>query len=106
VGITGPPANAPAPATGKPPQTRVAKAPPRISRSRRARFVLGPGDAEFWCALDAGPWRPCERSPVYRGLAPGRHRFQASAVAPGLPLADPTPAQWSWRIVDPAKRRR
>jgi hypothetical protein len=83
------------------PDTRIIKAPPKISNSRVAAFeFMSPGgDAtEFQCQLDSQPFTSCGATPVFMNLPEGEHILQVRA-RDGAGNRDDTPEIYQWTIV-------
>lgn len=88
------------------PSTVLTKHPPKRTRSKTARFELSsqPAGAAFRCRLDGKTSSGCRSPKTYRGLRPGRHSFEAWALAGGL--EDLTPVRFSWKVLPKAKKKR
>ncbi|HYU25935.1 MAG TPA: hypothetical protein VEO74_12070, partial [Thermoanaerobaculia bacterium] len=82
----------------KPPNTRIATRPPRVTTHRVAAFGFRATEAgsSFECSLDRHAYRACGarwRVTVRRGV----HTLRVRAVDPAG-NADPTPAAYGWRV--------
>ena len=104
---TPPPApttSAPTPPAPTPvaPQTRIAKHPSKVVRTRGSRarvvfrFAADQGGVVFLCKVDGAPFRTCAAR-IVRRLPPGRHVIRAKARS-SSGLVDPTPAVFRFRI--------
>jgi subtilisin family serine protease len=84
------------------PDTRIASAPPRSTRSRRVSLAFTRSDAPlgggFECQLDGAAFAACASPVAYRALRGGRHTFAVRARSPRGVLVDPTPATASWTV--------
>jgi subtilisin family serine protease len=82
------------------PETTITKRPPARTTSSKAKlkFRSNESGASFSCKHMSRRWKACSSPKVYKGLAPGRHRFQVRAVDRNGNV-DPTPAKDSWRVV-------
>lgn len=80
--------------------TVLGRHPRKRGAGRSARFAFSsePPGATFRCRLDRRGFRGCRSPRVYAHLAVGRHRFQVAAVDPETGMADPTPAEFRWRV--------
>jgi hypothetical protein len=98
-----PPQVAPPPAAAAGPDTILRKKPRKKTALRKATFIFAasqPGST-FQCKLDRKAFKPCS-SPWKTKVKPGPHTFQVRAVnAQGV--ADPTPAQFKWKVGKSAK---
>ncbi len=88
-----PPASAasPAPTIAPPPLTapkvKIVKGPKKSSTGTTAKFTFKTepsAGAKFQCKLDKSKWASCKSPKTYKKLKPGKHTFQARAVASGL----------------------
>ena len=98
---SGPPPPPPPPDT-TPPETTITSGPASPTSATSATFMFSSTEAgsTFACALDLGAFLPCASPFTYDGLAAGGHevRIRATDAAGNL---DPSPAVFSWTIVDP-----
>lgn len=82
----------------KAPKTRIRKSVIRKAKHRASfRFTSNVAGSTFRCKLDRKPFRKCRSPKTYRGLKPGKHRFQVVAVAPNGQI-DATPATRKFKI--------
>ena len=82
-----------------PPDTTIPVGPPTSGTARTGRFeYASPGEptATFQCSLDGGEFVPCAAEYT---VEPGPHTLRARAVDPAGNV-DPTPAEYSWTVVD------
>jgi DNA-binding beta-propeller fold protein YncE len=105
-GTAGPPAlvtltiRAPVKTDRKAPNTRITAAPPKVTRSRTARFKFRSTErgSEFQCKPDwRKRWASCSSPKSYGRLRPGRHSFQVRAIDRAGNI-DRTPAKRVWRV--------
>ncbi len=54
----------------------------------------------FECAVDGGPFEPCDSPETVQGLEPGEHTFEVRTVDLAL-NPDPTPASFTWTLIGP-----
>jgi hypothetical protein len=82
-----------------PPEGEIRSGPPARTTETEARFVFGPDDASFRCALDAPDDAPvdCPSPFVVEGLPEGRHVLVLTAHD-GAGHADPTPVTHTWFV--------
>ncbi len=84
------------------PDTRIASAPRKVVRSRRATFAFARADvpvpAAFECQLDGAAFAACA-SPVTFTVRGGRHTLAVRAKSPRGIVADPTPATVTWTVL-------
>jgi subtilisin family serine protease len=84
------------------PDTSIASAPRRSTRSSRAVFAFARSDAPlgggFQCQLDGGAFTACA-SPATYTVRRGRHSFAVRALSPREIVADPSPATATWTLV-------
>ena len=73
---------APQRAAKSPPRPRITRRPAKTSLSTSARFSVATARPELrlQCHLDAGSWKACQESVVFRRLAVGAHTFAARAL--------------------------
>ena len=78
-------------------RTTLTRAPVEVTPEQDASFAFESSEsvADFRCALDGEPARPCSSPAEFGGLADGPHRF---AVHDAAVPADPTPAVHSWLV--------
>ncbi|MBK5232425.1 MAG: SGNH/GDSL hydrolase family protein [Thermoleophilia bacterium] len=67
-------------------------------RKATFRFTSNVTGSTFRCKLDNRRFRSCRSPRAYKGLKPGRHRFQVVAID-STGQTDPTPATKKFRIV-------
>jgi hypothetical protein len=81
------------------PNTRIKKAPPKVSddRSVVVRFKATE-KSRFMCRLDEGTWRKC-RSPYRKTLSVGRHVLKIRATSK-FGIVEKKPAKVTFTIVD------
>jgi hypothetical protein len=82
-----------------PPQTKITKGPPRVTRSHTAsfRFTSSERSSTFRCRLDRQRFAPCSSPRSYKGLKVGKHTFSVVATdRTGNP--DRTAATRTWKI--------
>lgn len=79
--------------------TLITDAPDPVVASTDAHleFESPDGDATFQCSLDGAPFTACDSPEDYPGLTEGGHNFRVRAID-AANIADPTPAQASWRV--------
>jgi hypothetical protein len=84
------------------PETRIAKAPRKLVRTRKARTTVrfrfassGPRGTSFRCRLDNGAFKPCRPS-IKRRVGKGNHRLAVAATYKGK--TDKTPAVYRWKV--------
>jgi hypothetical protein len=94
---------APLPRVPDPPDTLIRKEIKVHGNTAKILFAATRGrEARYLCKLDRGPFRRCYSPWIYRGLRPGRHRFEAVAIAlDEFRERDPTPAVRHFRIAKP-----
>ena len=84
------------------PDTRIASAPGRTSRSRRATFAFARADAplptSFECQLDGGAFAACA-TPATFTVSGGRHTLAVRARSPRGIVSDPSPATATWTVL-------
>lgn len=94
----------PAPSDPPPNTTIVTKNVRPKARSATFSFRSSEPGSTFRCRLDGRPFAACGSPKTYRGLKPGRHRFEVFAVdAAGS--ADPTPAAARFKVPKPKKAK-
>ncbi|HMI81829.1 MAG TPA: choice-of-anchor Q domain-containing protein [Solirubrobacterales bacterium] len=81
-----------------PPNTRIVRAPGRVTFLRLAKFTFASTEPQssFQCKVDGGKWRGC-RSPWKRKVGVGKHVFKVRA-SDRFGNVDPTPARFGWRV--------
>lgn len=82
-------------------ETEISKGPKKKTSKRTAKFKFDSPlpDATFECKLDSKKFKPCESPVKYKGLKPGKHKFQVRAIdASGNP--DPSPDKYKWKITE------
>jgi len=87
------------PADTTPPNTRIVRAPTRVTLDRFAKFRFASTEAQshFQCKVDGRRWREC-RSPYKQRVARGNnHVFKVRAID-RFGNVDPTPARFGWRV--------
>ncbi len=94
------PGAGPQPSSAAAPKTALGHHPRRRRAGSSARFTFSavPAGAAFECRLDRRRFRSCSSPRTYARLASGGHRFQVRAVDPDTGVADPTPAEFRWRV--------
>jgi hypothetical protein len=87
-----------APTDRRPPQTRIVRAPSRVTFKRTAEFRFASSEAQssFQCRLDKKRWHRCS-NPFRPSVKPGRHLFRVRAID-RFGNVDPTPARFGWRV--------
>jgi glucose/arabinose dehydrogenase len=87
-------------AAAVPPRTVLGRHPRKRGAGSSAGFTFSsvPAGAKFRCRLDRRRFRGCSSPKVYAKLAPGKHRFQVAALDADSGMADPTPAEFRWRV--------
>jgi glucose/arabinose dehydrogenase len=87
------------------PNTRLAKHPPKRTRSAKARFVFSAStsEASFLCRLDGRASRGCRSPLVYKHLRMGGHILEVIAID-RAGNRDPTPQRFKWTILPPKPR--
>jgi Ca2+-binding RTX toxin-like protein len=84
-----------------PPETNQIVGPKKVKKGKKPGYTFGSpaAGAQFECAIDAGPFKPCE-SP-YRvktnKLQPGKHTLSVRAVQPAG-NADPSPSTFRFKV--------
>ena len=87
------------PADRQPPNTRIVRAPVRVTFDRLAKFRFASTEPQsrFQCKIDREKWRGCV-SPYKRRVSRGaKHVFKVRAVD-RFGNVDPTPARFGWRV--------
>ncbi|PZF81772.1 right-handed parallel beta-helix repeat-containing protein [Jiangella anatolica] len=64
-------------------------------------FMADVPGSTFTCALDSGPFLPCDSPLTYTGLGGGDHAFQVAAVSPEG-FVDESPSEFAWTVDAPA----
>jgi hypothetical protein len=89
-----------------PPQTVITDSPPAIAHTVTATFAFSGSDnltpptgLFFTCQLDGSAWIECGNPLIAHGVSAGSHTFGVRATD-ALGNTDPTPATYSWEIVD------
>ncbi len=88
------------------PNTTITDQPPASTGNTTAVFSFTgsdnhtpAGSLDFQCSVDGGAFQGCTSPRTINGLAPGVHTFAVRAVdAAGN--ADPTPATYTWTVLD------
>lgn len=83
------------------PDTSVDTGPAAVTAARTAEFALVSDldGATFECALDSTVYAACPSAPTFADLGLGLHTLRARAIVDGR--TDPSPATYTWRIVEP-----
>jgi len=86
------------PTDRRPPQTRIVRAPSRVTFKRKAEFRFASSEAQssFQCKLDKKKWHRCA-SPNRPSVKPGKHLFKVRAID-RFGNVDPTPARFGWQV--------
>jgi hypothetical protein len=90
----------PVPPDTNPPDTKILKKPEPKSRKRKATFKFGttePFNAQFWCTLDGKAYKRCKSPKKMRVKRGKRHKFAVFSIDEAG-NADPTPAQYAWKV--------
>jgi hypothetical protein len=90
-----------------PPETKILKGPQKRTRKRKAKFQFGGSEPglTFECSLDENAFAPCTSPEKFRHLKRTKHVFAVRAVdAAGN--RDPTPADRSWTIKKPKRKKK
>jgi hypothetical protein len=87
------------PADRTPPNTRIVRAPVRITFDRIAKFRFASTEPQsrFQCKIDGEKWRGCA-TPYKRKVSRGaKHLFKVRAID-RFGNVDPSPARFGWRV--------
>ena len=95
-----------APAIPTPPETRLVKKPPRVTRDRTptVRFGSNVRGARFQCSVDRERFRTCSSPFTTKRLKFGRHRIRVRAIVGGA--VDPTPAVTGFKVAKSGRNNR
>jgi len=89
-----------------PPETSPVVGPKKVKKGKKPAFTFGSpaAGAQFECAIDAGPFKPCE-SPFHvktNKLPAGKHTLSVRAIQPAG-NADPTPSTFRFKVLPKKK---
>ena len=89
-----------------PPETNQIVGPTKVKKGKKPAYTFGSpaAGAQFECAIDAGPFKPCE-SPFHvktNKLKPGKHTLSVRAVQPAG-NADPSPSTFRFKVLPKKK---
>jgi Ca2+-binding RTX toxin-like protein len=89
-----------------PPETNPIVGPQKVKKGKKPAFTFGSpaAGAQFECAIDAGPYKPCE-SPFHvktNKLPAGKHTLSVRAIQPAG-NADPTPSTFRFKVLPKKK---
>ncbi|HET6937533.1 MAG TPA: hypothetical protein VFI19_02960, partial [Nocardioides sp.] len=89
-----------------PPDTNQIVGPQKVKKGKKPTFTFGSpaAGAQFECAIDAGPYKPCE-SPFHvktNKLPAGKHTLSVRAIQPAG-NADPTPSTFLFKVLPKKK---
>jgi hypothetical protein len=82
--------------------TTITSGPDSVTDSSDATFTFGATAAgsTFKCSLDNAAFATCTTPKTYTSLSGGSHRFQVYATDASGNIVDPTPAIYSWIIME------
>jgi Ca2+-binding RTX toxin-like protein len=85
-----------------PPETNPIVGPKKVKKGKKPAFTFGSpaAGAQFECAIDSGPFKPCE-SPHHvktKKLSEGKHTLSVRAIQPAG-NADPTPSTFRFKVL-------
>jgi hypothetical protein len=87
------------PADSSPPNTRIVRAPVRVTFDRIAKFRFASTEPQsrFQCKIDREKWRGCATPYKRKVSRAAKHLFKVRAID-RFGNVDPTPARFGWRV--------
>ena len=84
------------------PETTLGNTPPASTPSTSASFTFSSNESNvsYECSLDGAAWAACSAPVNLSGLSIASHTFQVRAKDSPRNQLDPTPASFTWNVVD------